>query len=645
MGSPEDSSKKFGLVKRRVCRDVIFLLLFIIYWVAMIIVAATAIGNGDLKQLTVPKDSLGNFCGDENAKLNGSYANQTSQPYLYYLDPFQAGQPNASSICISSCPNTTELLLSSPQKMPCVYGIVADILTARDLIDTQKCSPYIYSSAPVLNRCVPIASIPEEMVNETISIGNTKISLSEILSSGKSTVMQVVADFKETWKVFAAAAGTAIILSFVWLFIAQYIIGLFVWLSITLVNLIGIACSVLLYFYWQSRLTSFKTGTGASGVASLNIPGIGSVNQTIPFLDTKTPAKEQEVTVAMVIFIVFAVVASLILLITIAMIKRIRMAIQIINEAALAFRKLPGVIFMPIFFSLVHLALFAYFIIVGLFLLTPVKPPVIQIASLKWVDPNLSTYMMWFHLAGFIWTFFTLVGLSQVTVAGAVGEWYWQVDKSTKLRLPVLRSFGRAVFYHLGSIVLGAFLITIVEIIRILLYQLQRQVSRSKSEYLKYLVACAQCCMKVVEMVMKFINRNAYVYIAISGQAFFKSAGAATALLLKNAAKTFAVSYVGDVALLMAKLVVVGINTLAAYFFLMYNTSIFPLAISSPSITIGIVAFETFLVASFFFSNYSIAIDTIFLSVLEDLDKNDGSQQRPYFMSDSMKKILNRKVN
>ena len=150
--------------------------------------------------------------------------------------------------------------------------------------------------------------------------------------------------------------------------------------------------------------------------------------------------------------------------------------------------------------------------------------------------------------------------------------------------------------------------------------------------------------MKMVQVLIKFINRNAYVYIAITGKAFFKSAGAATGLLVRNAAKTVAVSYVGDVALFLAKMVIVGANCLIAYFVLLENPNLFP-SMNYPSLTIALLGLETYLIASVFFGNYQLAIDTIFLSVLEDLEKNDGSPERPYFMSNDLKSIMSKKVS
>ena len=298
---------------------------------------------------------------------------------------------------------------------------------------------------------------------------------------------------------------------------------------------------------------------------------------------------------------------------------------------------------MPLFFSIAMIALFTYFIVVMVYLATPSGPVTIGILGRTFSDKNTSRYMIWYHIAGFIWTYYTILGIAYCTVAGAVGEWYWSKDKSQIMKMYVLNSFTRTMFYHLGSIILGSLLITIVELIRLVLYQLQKQVATSQNPYLKYIVACAQCCMKMVQVIMKFVNKNAYIYIAITGKSFFSAASSATALLLKNAAKTIAVTYVTNIVLFFTKLAVVGVNCLAGWFILLSFPDLFP-DISFPNLTVGLLGLETFLIVSVFFGNYEITIDTIFLSVLEDLDKNDGSVERPYMMTDSMRRIMSKKV-
>ena len=44
--------------------------------------------------------------------------------------------------------------------------------------------------------------------------------------------------------------------------------------------------------------------------------------------------------------------------------------------------------------------------------------------------------------------------------------------------------------------------------------------------------------------------------------------------------------------------------------------------------------------AGLFVSVFNMAIDTIFLSFCEDCERNDGSANKPFFMSDSLKAFV-----
>ena len=52
MANKSDSKPKVGLEQNRKCRDIIFLLIFILFWAGMFIVAQAAIASGDIRQLT-----------------------------------------------------------------------------------------------------------------------------------------------------------------------------------------------------------------------------------------------------------------------------------------------------------------------------------------------------------------------------------------------------------------------------------------------------------------------------------------------------------------------------------------------------------------------------------------------------------------
>jgi len=56
-----------------------------------------------------------------------------------------------------------------------------------------------------------------------------------------------------------------------------------------------------------------------------------------------------------------------------------------------------------------------------------------------------------------------------------------------------------------------------------------------------------------------------------------------------------------------------------------------------------IITIGAYFLASCFFSVYEMAIDTLFLCFLEDSEKNDGSPEKPFFMSKRLMKILGKK--
>ena len=48
----------------------------------------------------------------------------------------------------------------------------------------------------------------------------------------------------------------------------------------------------------------------------------------------------------------------------------------------------------------------------------------------------------------------------------------------------------------------------------------------------------------------------------------------------------------------------------------------------------------TYFIAACFFSVYAMAVDTLFLCFLVDSEQNDGSAEKPYYMSPKLMKIL-----
>ena len=52
------------------------------------------------------------------------------------------------------------------------------------------------------------------------------------------------------------------------------------------------------------------------------------------------------------------------------------------------------------------------------------------------------------------------------------------------------------------------------------------------------------------------------------------------------------------------------------------------------------IVIGTYFITSSFFGVYSMAVDTLFLCFLEDMERNDGTPEKPYFMSKGLQKIV-----
>lgn len=134
--------------------------------------------------------------------------------------------------------------------------------------------------------------------------------------------------------------------------------------------------------------------------------------------------------------------------------------------------------------------------------------------------------------------------------------------------------------------------------------------------------------------------------VAIHGKNFCRSARDAFFLLMRNVIRVVVVDKVTDFILFLGKLLIVGLVGIFAFFFFSGQTDAFKGA--APSLHYYWVPILTVLVGSYliahgFFSVYAMCVDTLFLCFLEDLERNDGSAERPYFMSEKLLLVLKKK--
>ncbi|KAG5214887.1 hypothetical protein JEQ12_000463 [Ovis aries] len=192
--------------------------------------------------------------------------------------------------------------------------------------------------------------------------------------------------------------------------------------------------------------------------------------------------------------------------------------------------------------------------------------------------------------------------LIQCALAGAFASYYWALKKPDDIPpYPLFTAFGRAIRYHTGSLAFGSLILAIIQMFRLIL------------EYLD----------KRLQILLSYQNNiNCLPQMAIYGKNFCKSARDAFNLLMRNILKIAVMDRVTDFVLILGKILVAGcIGVLA---FLLFTERL-PVIIEGPTSL-----------------NY-YWVPLLVRADMEDLERNDGSAEKPYYMSQSLMKIMNRR--
>ncbi|XP_033114822.1 choline transporter-like protein 2 isoform X1 [Anneissia japonica] len=232
--------------------------------------------------------------------------------------------------------------------------------------------------------------------------------------------------------------------------------------------------------------------------------------------------------------------------------------------------------------------------------------------------PDLALYLQAYNQFGLFWLMYFIITLCQVTLAGAFASWYWTFQKKDTPTFAVTASFWRAIRYHLGSIAFDSLIIAIIKMIHVMLEYLERKLKGQENDVVKYIIKCLKCCFWCLEKFMKFLNKNAYIMIAVYGKNFCISAKKAFFLLMRNILRVFVVNQLTDFLIFLGVMFVVCLCSVASFYYFTNSITIVSEYVPAPElnyywlpiITIGV---GSYVIAKGFFSVYDMAVDTLFL--------------------------------
>ncbi|XP_071356487.1 choline transporter-like protein 4 [Trachinotus anak] len=699
-GEPAQFDPTFnGPIRKRGCTDIICCILFMAVILGYIVVGILAWLYGDPRHVLYPRNSTGWFCGIGPNK---------DKPNVLYFDILKCAtsinimatalnglQCPTTQVCVEKCPSTFWAvgLLSynlSPANVfdqsLCVPStdLASTELTVKEIVDKELCPFFHVPTTSVLGRCLPditlLGTIPSNFsvtnipglpptVNNTIDL--IKNGTGDIVNgfNARDIGIRIFEDFASSWPWILLGLLIAMVVSLLFLLLLRFTAPVMVWVLI--VGVLAAGAYGIWHCYWE--YDNYKK-------TSATISDIGFTTNFNVYLQV------QETWLA---FLIIISVAEAIILLTLIFLRtRILIAIALIQESSKAVSHMMCALLYPLITFVLLLVCVAYWGATALYLATSGGPiyrvvalnstisdcksingsvdcdprnftssdypgcPSASCIFIKYNDEGLFQRNLFnlqiYNVVAFLWCVNFVIALGQCTLAGAFASYYWAFNKPDDIPMfPVCGGFMRSLRYHVGSLAFGALILTLVQIVRIILEYIDHKTRAAQNPVARFILCCMKCCFWCLEKFIKFLNRNAYIMIAIYGKNFCVSAKNAFKLLMRNVIRVVVLDKVTDLLLFFGKLLVVGgVGVLSFFFFsgriLLPGSTFRSETLNYYWMPIITVVFGSYLIAHGFFSVYNMCVDTLFLCFLEDLERNDGSLQKPYFMSKNLMKILNK---
>ncbi|CAH8575394.1 unnamed protein product [Dicrocoelium dendriticum] len=585
-----------GPVRKRSCTDIPCGILFFIFILGFLVVTLWSFAMGDYRRVIYPTNSQGRVCGMD----------VPGKPYLYFFDlsrcftlapVLMIVDCPTPQVCVESCPNYYWSWISpvpSRDLMICLDGKNAN---APEFANMSQYHDSLRTT--LFGRCMP-SQLTRLLTNGTDRVHDTDGRRIPLMNEQKSLVNgtsvvrgrnlviqltgmfeEIASDLAKSWPTILFCLALTIILSFVWVIILRCCATVMVWVGLALFFVLFTASTGFCYYRWHRLRT-----------AAEEIPYELTIDFSIYF---------RSASLWLALGIILSVMLVVLLLVIICLQSRIRIAIAMIDQTSKALIHMTSVFFWPLLPLTLELLVIAQVVFVAMslrsisdpigtmdsnsttmlstssedkarrdlrniFQLIPCNPTSDSSAGkacrfLYYGDRRYTIFLQFFNLFMFFWSVNFVRSLAEMTLAGAYAHYYFSRRAPASMpRCPVWWSLYRAVCYHFGSLAFGSLLIALLQWLRVLLEYVDAKLKKYNNLCTQTLVRCCCCCLWCLEKVLRYLNRNAFIMIAIHGQSFCSGAQSAFHLLLKNIVRVIIVNGVTSFLLFIGKMSVVIIS-------------------------------------------------------------------------------------
>ena len=568
-----------------------------------------------------------------------------SQYQTKCVDPAPAAPATALSIEDADCVAAGQTWCIGGGGACCSTACVSNVCPASNYVGENSGTTY-----PVPGDVTCVAGSYKYLLTTVETQSQPDNAIGDVVSGGFATVIAYVNDLFSCLTIIAviglvfAMAG-----SWVWVLFLKYFAKPLVWISIISV-LVGLAILTFVGLCKSGQLSESADLIRAyAAVGGSNVTAYG-----IPL------ASEGEAWIFKLMWAFGGILFFVCFMGLCMKQKQIRQATAVLKEASNALQDMPLMIAFPFIPFVLCVLFFFYFMIGTAYIWTAdqismsdLNAAVVETAGTTngmptTVDKDESVlfYMFWYHLLGFLWANQLVQAISMCTISGAYSFWYFYgrvEERKPEVAHAFIRSLKRVLRYHIGSMAFGALLVALVQLARAILAYVDKQTKtwQDKSKLLKVAFKVVACCLWCFEKAMKFITRNAYIFIAINGKPFCTSAKHAFWSIIKNLFLVGFVNLVSVVLILLGKLIITVGCGVIAYIYIESSpsftykqsevvTCVNPatgedmldcdkiVLLQSPVVPVIFTMMMAWVIASMFFYIYELGVDTLLMCFIEE---------------------------
>lgn len=222
---------------------------------------------------------------------------------------------------------------------------------------------------------------------------------------------------------------------------------------------------------------------------------------------------------------------------------------------------------------------------------------------------------------GLFWGCELIIAIFKYVIIVGVCCWYFTSTRDQRGSLSLCKGFGWAIGNNFGSLCVGSFLLAIIWTIRIIFEYIEKKTRNllGDNAAAKCITNCVRCCLDCFHRFIKFLNENAYIQVALTGENFCTSAMNAFSLALKHSGSFLVTNGIGSLISFLGKISIAVANSLVCYLLMTQVESIAD-TIDNPLVPLIVVFLISYLVAVVFMSVYSTTSLTILQCLYADVD-------------------------